>query len=70
MGKVLDILKNGKRHGRRVVLAKCLEKEGQLIYNGRAYVPLFEALCLRLTQLHHDSPSVRHPRRAKTLTLL
>lgn len=59
---VHNMLKKGVRHDSRIVLADCLERAGQLINDGRAYVPVFNALRLRLIQLHHEIQLVRHPR--------
>jgi hypothetical protein len=55
---------------RDITVAECSEREGQLYYQGRRYVPEDSELQLRVIREHHDIPLAGHPGRSKTFDLL
>jgi len=67
--KILEAIRQGGSL-RDITVAECIEKEGQIWYRGRPYVPEGEQLRLRLIQEHHDTALAGHPGRAKTFDLL
>jgi hypothetical protein len=55
---------------KEITVAECSEKDGQVWYRGKRYVPEGDQLRLRLIQEHHDTTLAGHPGRAKTFELL
>jgi len=69
VGRVLDAIRQGTSM-REITVAECSEKEGQLYFRERKYVPEDPELQLRLIREHHDVPLAGHPGRSKTFDLL
>jgi hypothetical protein len=69
IGRILDAVRQGTSM-RENTVAECSEREGQLYYRGRKYVPEDPELQLRLIKEHHDTPLAGHPGRSKTFDLL
>jgi len=67
--RILEVVRRGTSM-REITVAGCSEKEGQLYYRGRRYVPEDSELQLHLIKDHHDTPLAGHPRRSKTFYLL
>ena len=58
--KILKVIRaNGSL--REIAIAECSERDGQVWYRGRRYVPEEEQLRLRLIQEHHDTTLAGHP---------
>ena len=68
--EILNCLKEGTQHHRKLTLGDCREDNGHLTYRNNLYVPDHKLLCLHLMQEHYDPPAMAHPGRAKTLELL
>ena len=69
-GEILEMLRDGIRHTKKISLSECREENGQLVYRDRIYVPNHDQLRLRILQTHHDPPAIGHPGRGKTLELI
>lgn len=57
-------------HNRWVFIARCMEREGRLIYDEGAYVPIFDVHRLRFIRFHHYPPTLKLPGGIKTIGLL
>ena len=68
--EILNCLKEGTQHHRKITLGDCGEDNGHGTYCNNLYVPDHESLPLHLMQEHHNPPAMGHPGRAKTLKLL
>lgn len=62
--KILKLLEEGARHCKEISLAKCENRDGQLYYRDKLYVPDLHELKMCLCQEHRDSIVAGHPRRA------
>ena len=69
VGRILDAVRQGTSM-REISVAECSEKEGQLYYRGKRYVPEDSGLQLQLIKEYHDTPLAGHPGRSKTFDLL
>ena len=67
--RILDAIRQGTSM-RDITVAECSEREGQLYYRERRYVPEDPELQLRLIKEYHDTPLAGHPGRSKTFDLL
>jgi hypothetical protein len=67
--RILDAVRQGTSM-REIMVAECLERDGQLYYQGWRYVPEDPELQLRLIKEYHDTPLAGHPGRSKTFDLL
>jgi hypothetical protein len=67
--RMLDAVRQGTSM-REITVAECSEKEGQLYYQGRRYVPEDPELQLPLIKEYHDTPLTGHPGRSKMFDLL
>ncbi|KAH0358992.1 hypothetical protein KCU65_g10159, partial [Aureobasidium melanogenum] len=68
--QVLEMIRQNQRYTRHIQLADCREEQGNLLFQGRRYVPFHQHLRTRLIKESHDLPSVGHPGRAKTYELV
>jgi len=68
-GRILEAVRQGTSM-RDITVAECSEREGQLYYRGRRYVPENPELQLCLIKEHHDTQLAGHPGRSKTFDLL
>ena len=66
---ILNCLRGGNQHHKKITLGDCGEDNGHLTYRNNLYVPDHEPLRLHLMQEHHDLLAMGHPGRAKTLEL-
>jgi hypothetical protein len=55
---------------KEITIAECSERNGQVVYQGKHYVPEGDQLQLRLIQEHHDTAFTGHQGSAKTIDLL
>jgi hypothetical protein len=67
--RILEALKKGESV-QEITIEECSEKDGQLYYRGRRYIPVDIQLQRRLIKEHHDTPLAGHPGRSKTFDLL
>ena len=68
-GKILKAIWKGGSL-KEITVAECAEKDGQVLYRGKHYVPEGEELRLRLIQDLHNTALAAHLGRAKTFDLL
>lgn len=69
-GEVLEQLRTGARHSKKINLTECEDRNGRLFYRDKFYVPDYTPLKVRLCKLFHDSAPAGHPGKAKTFELL
>jgi hypothetical protein len=67
--KILEAIRQGESL-KEIMVAECMEQEGQVWYRGKHYVPEGNQLWLRLIQEDHDTALAGHPGHAKTFDLL
>jgi hypothetical protein len=67
--KILEAIRQGESL-KEIMVAECMERDGQVWYRGKRYVPEGDQLRLRLIPEHHDTPLAGHPGHAKTFDLL
>uniref|UniRef100_A0A093Y1I0 Transposon Tf2-6 polyprotein n=1 Tax=Talaromyces marneffei PM1 TaxID=1077442 RepID=A0A093Y1I0_TALMA len=68
--EILEKIRHGERYCKDISLGDCEERDGQLYYRHRRYVPNYEPLFQRLLEMNHDHPLAGHPGREKTYNIL
>jgi hypothetical protein len=67
--QILEAMRQGDSL-KAITVGECTEREGQVWYRGKRYVPEGNQLQLGLIQEHHDTALAEHPGHAKTFDLL